>query len=297
MIVGALLQPFHGPALATAVLALLLSACGGGGSSDALPVVGSPPAAVVPAPTTAQSVTPTCAPLEGVQPATTSSFAVGGTINGRADSSFVMMTVPSDMWTNLDHGKYRRLMVYGPDLATSPVVSGFVVAFDDYSCQNAAAYNGWEVGASGDYFASLPIYLRSIVDTQAGTVSGSIRSASATQTLSGGPLPGAAAGYAFNRPAAIAEVVGDWSLKILGGDTLTLSIRSDGTLTETRAGQTVAGRLAPHAAGVNLFFLDTVENVSVVMVYRLATGGQQMLIYRLTAGPMDDIPSVAIGRR
>ena len=84
---------------------------------------------------------------------------------------------------------------------------------------------------------------------------------------------------------------------MLGGDTFALSIRSDGTLTETRAGKTVAGLLTPHAAGVNLFFLHTSENVNVVMVYPLATGGQQMLIFRETAGPMDDIPSVASGRR
>ena len=280
----------------TAVLALLLVACGGGGT-NAVPVLSSPPAAIALPPATAQAATPTCVPQEGPQAATTSPFAVGGTITGRADRSFIMVTVPSHVWTNVNPSRYRRLVMYGPDLAASPVISGFVMGSDEYWCDNSVAYNGYDVGAGGDYFASLPTYLSSTVDAQAATVSGSIRSTSATNALGGGPLPGAAAEYAFNRPAAIAEAVGDWSLKMLGGDTFALSIRSDGTLTETRAGKTVAGLMTPQPAGVNLFFLHTSENVNVVMVYPLATGGQQMLIFRETAGPMDDIPSVASGRR
>jgi hypothetical protein len=285
------------PWLPMTVLAALLVACGGGGS-DA-PAVLAAPAASPPASAPTATVFNCGSPPEGLQPATTNPFALGGTINGRADPSFIILTTPRNIWAGYNTVPYGRLLVYGPDLAASAVVSGFIWAGDPYWCSGAAfASNGYDVGPDGDIYNSGNIYMRTTVDPPAATVSGSIRYTSATYTLSGGPLPGATVAYSFNRPANVADVVGDWSLKVLGGGTLALTIGGDGTLTGTSStGEAIAGWLKADAAGINLFDLRLGNSLGVVLAYPLATGEWQLLMFRQTPGPMEDIPSVAVGRR
>ncbi len=256
-------------------LAAFVAACGGGGD-DALPPPPPPPPP------------PECAlPPEGLQPPMTSLFAVGGTISGRANPSFILLTFPGSTSST-------RFMVYGPDLAASATLSGHVGAQDQYWCSGADStpYNGYDVPPGMYPDPDGRIYLLTMVDPQAATVSGSIRYPSASFTLSGSSLPGAAAGYSFNRAANIADVAGNWSLNELGGGNVALSLGSDG-----RVSGAISGSLHPHTAGVNMFDLTLDYLGGGGLAYPLATGQWQLLLWWWHAGPMEDLFSVAIGRR
>ena len=213
-------------------------------------------------------------------------------MSGRTAPSFVMMTVPTDMWSNLGSG-YRRILFYGPDLSASSEVTGFVRGFDTQFCEGSTANNGYDFGRRSNMYEAESVYVRSIVDTESTTVSGSIRDKTSTYALIGGPLPGASSGHQFRQRANLAEVVGDWSIKQLMGDTLAITIQADGAWIEARPAETVIGKLTPHASGVNQFDLYIRDSRSVVIAYPLEAGGWQMFIYRETPGPMDDVPSAA----
>ncbi|HWH81742.1 MAG TPA: hypothetical protein VNU71_05850 [Burkholderiaceae bacterium] len=211
---------------------------------------------------------------------------MGGTISGRANPSFILLNSP-------DPTSPARLMVYGPDLAVSATLGGYVSAGDRYRCSaiDPTPYNGVDALA-GDIDGGESVYLLTRVDQPAATVSGSIRYRSATYSLSGSSLPGAAAGYSFNRAASVADVAGNWSLNELGGGTIALSIGSDG-----RVSGAISGLLRPHAAGVNMFELALPYLGGRALAYPLATGQWQLLLWWWHAGPMEDLFSVAIGRR
>ena len=109
-------------ALRAAALVLLLgavAACGGGGGGSApatTPLTAAPPPAA-PRPLTCET------PPEGIQPFATVLAAVGGTIMGRTDPSFILLQAPDAGGRGFD-----RWLIYGPDLAQAPVITGVIYA-------------------------------------------------------------------------------------------------------------------------------------------------------------------------
>lgn len=276
----------------TALAALaLLTACGGGSSSssggdDGAPTSGSPP----PPP----AVTCTPAP-EGAAPAAVWPSVVGGTIDGRVDPSFILAATREGNW----------LMLYGPDLATTPTVSGFVYAGPGAWCSspNPTSYNGIDYGT-----AQASTYLYASVDAMVPTVSGSIRYPTASHAISGGTLPGAT--YQFSQPARIADVEGTWHLADRNGASVMLSVTESGTVVGSYQGCTLNGALSP-VAGANLFELTVSLDAcpatrwqtlqlpygGLVLAYPLAAGGWQMVVWAETNNGIDWDHVLAIGRR
>jgi hypothetical protein len=282
-------------ALAGAASALLISACGGGGEAASTQQPVSPPSPAVAPSSSPPPATPSCAPVEGSAPETSGAFAVGGTIAGRSDPSFIMLPVPTPFAPA--YGRYRRILVYGPDLAASSALSGFVDAGDTYWCHESKAYNGYDYGVDDGGTSNSYVYLHTMVDSPSSTVSGSIRSTTASNELDGTSLPGAAAGYAFNRPASIADITGDWKLNSTGGVGFDAHVGADGQMTVTGSGSGFSTRLTPSPAGVNLFNFGDGYPLGVGMAYPLASGEHQLLLIWYQAGPMEDVLGVAIGRR
>ncbi len=278
--------------VAAGLLTVTLAACGGGGDATSSP---------------SGTSTSTCAaPAEGSQPAAAGPAVVGGTIAGRADSSFILFNASNA----------ERIMVYGPDLAAAPVISGYVQAETHAHCvfgpsgADMGAYNGGDTSAR----RYDPVYLRTTVDPSVPMISGSIRYLDgATYVLSGGPLPGAASTFAVGMSARVADVAGDWRLTDLYGNVVALTVGADGGLSGHYLGCAFTGALRPAAAGMSQFDvqfspLDASCWVPVAdtpfwglaIAYPLAAGGWQMLL-RALASPknyIDDAPSLlAIGRR
>lgn len=214
---------------------------------------------------------------------------------GRIDPSFILLPVPSPY--AVAYGRYRRILVYGPDLAASSVISGFVDAGDSYWCDGSTAYNGYDYGIDGGWSSDSYVYLHTTVDSPSATISGSMRTPTTSHGLSGISLPGAAAGYTFNQPASIADIAGEWKLSSMGGLGFDVHIGTDGQMTVTGNGFGFGARLAPSPEGVNLFNFSSGYPVGVALAYPLTTGERQLLLIWYQAGPMEDILGVAVGRR
>jgi hypothetical protein len=275
--------------LAALCAAALVCGCGAGG--DAGPAFPDPAPAAPSAPTPPGPPTQSCAPSEGSVAATGGAFAVGGTIAGWADPSFIAMPVPNPYGEA--YGRYQTILVYGPDLAASSALSGFVEAGDSYWCHDSKAYNGSDYGVDGGWTSDSFVYLHFTVDSPSSTVSGSIRNAKTSQGLGGTSLPGAAADYTFSQPARISDIAGLWKLNSTGGVGIDVHIGNDGQMTVAENGFVFGARLVPSPDGVNLFGFGG----GVGMAYPLTTGERQLLLVWYQDGGMGYIPRVALGRR
>jgi hypothetical protein len=280
-----------------------LVACGGGGGSPVPPPVQSAPSPPPPSspPPSACATNP---PPEGFQPFATAPAAVGGTIADRSNPSFILMNVPA-VWQS-SPGQYARVMAYGPDLAASSVIGGHVYSENSWcSDSNAVWYNGWDSGSAGGR-----VFLRTSIDASVPTVSGSIRYASASYSLGGGPLPGAASTYTFWSAARLADVEGSWDLAEAGGRMFKIAVAADGSLTGNYRGCDVSGTLRPDASGVGQFDLwfAPLESMcpglagrpyaGAVLPYPLQAGGWQALLWAFSTDYWDLWDEVAaIGRR
>lgn len=200
-------------------------------------------------------------------------------------------------------------MAYGPDLAASSAISGYVYSESSWCSEsNAVWYNGWDSGAAGGR-----VFLRTSIDASIPVVLGSIRYESASYSLGGGPLPGAASAYTFWSAARLADVEGNWDLVDAGGRAFTLGVAADGSLTGNYRGCEVSGSLQPDASGVGQFHLwfapldSTCPGLAVfagrpyagaVLAYPLRAGGWQALLWAFSTDYWDYLDEVvAIGRR
>lgn len=266
----------------------LLVACGGGGGGP-----GAQPAApAAPAPSTA-----CVAPTEGL-PLPTGPAIVGGTIVGRKDPSFILVA----------QGDGRRpLLFYGPDLASTPSVTGVVVAvYDGWSCSapDATAYNGIDRGRQSHD----RVYLYTAVTPNVPLLTGTIRYAGATYSLTGGPVPGST--YNVGAPAQVSAVVGAWTMTNHSGGLTGLAIDANGTVTGSDQGCSLAGTATPSEEGLNLLRLqltvsqcpsrlNTLSSIydGFAMALPLTGGGTQLLLWAETNDSVDFDYVLAIGRR
>lgn len=301
------------PLVSTLVWVGMLAACGGG---DMPAVMATPTATTTPPPASPAPAVITCTPPpEGPPPvaselaATGRLAAVGGTIAGRADASFILFTKRS-IWT--EGQTLDRVMAYGPDLAASPVISGYIESsLGGYWCSSPdlTPYNGY------DYPLQTHTYLHTTSGSPAPTISGSIRYPSATYAFSGGPLPGVASSYLFGQAASIADVAGSWSLHDSQGRALALTVADNGALTGSYRGCTLNGTLGPDpkiAGQFDLYFepreIYCLGPASanggaypwngLVIAYPLASGGWQMLLWAESTDSWEwHGLALAIGRR
>lgn len=300
------LQPTSTAAIALrgASLVLLLggvAACGGGG--------GSAPAA---APLTAVSPPATTPPLtcetppEGIQPFATVVAAVGGMIVGRTDPSFILLQAPDAGGRGFD-----RWLIYGPDLARAPVITGVIYAGGGSGCNSndRTAVNGRDWG-TGD-----SVYLRTeIGDSGAGATllsGGSLRlrtTPTVTYALTPTPLPGIVTEYALS-PALLANAAGSWTLNDRFGVSMSLDVAADGALSVRYRGCSLRGNLRVGDGGVYTVTAG-LEPTSctgsqwhgnryegVALAYPLATGGWQMVFALSVNNGVDFDEILALGRR
>ena len=295
-------------ALRAAALILVLgavAACGGGGSAPATsPLTAAPPPAepppAAPPPLTCET------PPEGIQPFATVQAAVGGTIVGRTDPSFILLQAPDTGGRGFD-----RWLIYGPDLAEAPVITGVIYAGGGVSCNSndRTAVNGRDWG-TGD-----SVYLRTeIGDGGAGAVlldGGSLRlrtMPTVTYALAPRPLPGIVPDYAL-APALLANAVGSWTLNDRFGISMSLDVAADGAFTVNYRGCSWTGHLRVGEGGLYTVTagLGTTSCTGsqwqgfpyegVAVAYPLATGGWQMVLALSTNNGIDFDEILALGRR
>jgi hypothetical protein len=274
--------------LACLVIALLLAACGGGSDSGSMTPSAGPAGGTA-------SPSATCeAPPEGIQPPATEAAVAGGNITGATYPSFIL----------IQPGNGARLLFYGPDLAASAALTGFVYAGSDPWCSGSdpKTYNGIDRGGNNEE----RVYLRTTVDSAGPSVSGSVRYPSATRSISGGPLPGSAS--ATPAPLVVGDIQGTWSLTDRRGSSASLIVASDGTVSGTVNNCAFSGTVQVPAAGMlplsltlsrapcNGTTLD-MPYLGFALAYRLAGGGLQLLIWAEANNGVDFDNVLAIGRR
>ena len=290
--------------LLAVVLAVGMTGCsggnGGGDSAPAtVPLTSAPPPAAPP-PFSCET------PPEGLQPFATVLAAVGGTIVGRTDPSFILMQAPDAGGRGFD-----RWLIYGPDLAQAPDFTGVIYAGGGVSCNSNdhTAVNGRDWG-TGD-----SVYLRTeIADSGAGAVllqGGSLRlrtTPSVTYALEPGPLPGIVPTYA-PAPALLANAAGSWTLKDRFGVDMSLDVAADGTFTVHYRGCSMRGNLRVGNGGmytVTAGFEPTSCTDSqwhgytyegVALAYPLTTGQWQLVFALSINNGVDFDEMLAIGRR
>jgi hypothetical protein len=279
--------------------AALMAACGGGGDGNAS-AGGSAGGSGSPVVGTVSCETPP----EGFQPFATVQAAVGGTIIGRQEPSFILLQAPDAVARGFD-----RWLIYGPDLAQASVITGVIYAGGGVWCSSTdrTARNGSDWGASID-----GVYLRTqIADSGSGATllgGGSLRYTAvptATYALEPRPLPGIAPNHAL-APAMLANAVGSWALNNSAGNGISLDVAANGALTLSYPGCSLTGNLRVGDGGTYSVtaqedrtscsnpWSDGVGYEGVALTYPLATGGWQFVI-ALTSGAGDEL--VAIGRR
>ena len=287
-------------ALRAAALVLLLgavAACGGGGG-DSAPATAPPTAA--PPPLTCET------PPEGIQPFATALAAVGGTIMGRTDPSFILLQAPDAGGRGFD-----RWLIYGPDLAQAPVITGVIYAGGGVGCNSndRTAVNGRDWG-TGD-----SVYLRTEIGASGAGAAlldgGSLRyrtTPAVTYALGPRPLPGIVPNYALS-PALLANAVGSWTLNDRLGFGMSLDVAADGALTvryrdcslrgSLRVGDggiyTVTAGLEPTSCTGSMWRGYTYEGVA--LAYPLTTGGWQMVFALSVNNGVDSDEMLALGRR
>jgi hypothetical protein len=245
-------------------------------------------------------------PPEGIQPPATVLAAVSGTIIGRTDPSFILLQAP-------DFGSrgFDRWLIYGPDLAQAPVITGVIYAGGGVGCSSndRTAVNGRDWG-TGD-----SVYLRTeIGDSGAGAAlldGGSIRymtTPTVTYALGPRPLPGVVPNYALS-PALLANAVGSWTLNDKFGVGVSIDVAVDGALKLRYRGCSLIGNLRTGNGGIytvtawleptSCTYSDwsgyTYEGVA--LAYPLATGGWQMVFALSVNNGVDSDEVLALGRR
>jgi len=290
------------PILVLAVLAVGLNGCGegGGGSASATAPPAAAPLPDAPPPLTCET------PPEGIQPFATVLAAVGGKIIGRMDPSFILLQAPDAGGRGFD-----RWLIYGPDLAEAPVITGVIYAGGGVGCNSndRTAVNGRDWG-TGD-----SVYLRTeINDSGAGAAlldGGSLRyrtTPAVTYPLEPTPLPGIVPNHALS-PALLANAVGSWSLHDVDGVTVSVDVAADGTFGlrydsctyrgNLRVGDggiyTVTAGLEPLSCASSQWQGGTYEGVA--LAYPLTTGGWQMVFALSIGNGVDFSEILALGRR
>jgi hypothetical protein len=304
----------HGStALCLTLASLLLAACGGGGPSGAASVTAEnlPPCGIEGSGAHAQGCTNgplippivangalVCTPPPTGPSAPAGPLVIGGNITGRPGT-------PSFIYVAEGDGK-RPLLVYGPDFATSPRITGFITAqLYGIGCSSVdlTGVNGRERGVNVDQ----TVYLQVSATTSPPSLSGSVLDKAGTYAaLTASSISGSS--YDMSAPATVASAAGSWMLSDTGGNRVSVAVDSAGNVTGNY-GCPFTGVLSPSPESVNLLRVQlsmtacatgavlTGTHEGFALVMPLIGGGSQLLIWAETNDGIDFDYLLAMGRR
>ncbi len=283
-----------GYGLALSLPFAVLIACGGSDDAGPTPAPASttnPPVVSAPAPN------PCIPPPEGLPPPARPAV-MGGTIAGRNDPSFIFVA-PGD-------GE-QSLLFYGPDLASTSNVTGFVYSRRGGGCSSSdlTTYNGRDWGRQ---VQDGRVYLHTATSLGPPTLSGTIRYASGTYAFAGGPVAGST--YDAAAAAKVADVVGKWTMTNNLGTLVDIAVDVNGAVMGSDRGCSFSGALTP-SQGLNLLSLQLAfsstcpsmretlpgTHEGFALALPLIGGGTQLLIWAETNNGVDFSYVIAIGRR
>ena len=176
----------------------------------------------------------------------------GGTIEGRADPSFIL-------WSPANDELYgAALLIYGPDLASTSRISGYmIVGTAGAGCESdrllVNTYDYYPGGESNPRRA----YTTLAIDPATSSLSGTLRyldGSGASYRLSGKGLPGST--YDPNYVPGLADITGDWLLSDIHAGAVPLSVAADGTVQGSFDGCAFRGTVTTRGQGMNLFGLE-----------------------------------------
>jgi hypothetical protein len=201
-----------------------------------------------------------------------------GTLSGNTSSTDFQLIVleTGEFWT-----------IYGGQTSTDFNVAGFIQG-------NGTSSNGSFTSSNTTDFGFNPPLAGSTAATYnagAKTISGTISEGGGSVAFSGGPITGAT--YNYNMPATLSGLVGSWIATTSTGDTVVLSIATDGTFTtpNTTSGCNFSGAFTPRPSGKNVFNVSltfgaapcappnqTQTETGIAIAYPLASGRTQLLV-------------------
>lgn len=198
----------------------------------------------------------------------------GGTLVGSASNDFSMLILENgELWS-----------LYGTQTSTTFFVNGFVqgslsAAGTSFSSSNARDYG---------FFPALTGSATGSFNKGAGTISGTVSTNSQSVSFTGGPIVGSL--YNYNTPASLATVSGTWTLDSVGGETISLTVQTNGNLTaSTSLGCNFTGAVTPRASGKNVFdatltfgpapcALPNQSATGIALAYPISGGQTQLLV-------------------
>jgi hypothetical protein len=206
--------------------------------------------------------------------------AYAGSLTGSASTEFRMLLLENnEVWT-----------LYGTPSGSSFLANGFVqgsgaTSGGVFTTSNAKDFGfapGVSVTATANY-------------TSAGAINGSLRSATATATFSGSPIPSSV--YDYTKAARVTDVVGTWTSNYAGvANTVTVTSISatSGTVAGSSSGGgttcTFSGTVASRASGRNVFdvvidfgaachpLFANQRTKGVAIAYDIGGGQEQLLV-------------------
>jgi hypothetical protein len=208
-------------------------------------------------------------------PTVTPEGAYSGTLTGSPSTDFqLLMLENNEFWS-----------LYGTSTPAAFTVNGFAQGSGTASSTSYSSSNVKDFGFSPAADATLG----ATYNATAGTVNGIFTVGASLVSFSGNRIP--AASYNYDTPALVAPVAGAWSLGMLAGQTMAVTIQPDGSLTGSTAPLTCnfTGSLVPRPSGKNVFNVAITfgagpcvlasQNVTGIAIsYPLTGGGRQLMV-------------------
>lgn len=198
----------------------------------------------------------------------------GGTLTGSTSSAFQLLV--------LENGEFWAM--YGTRTSTFFGVAGFIQG-------SGTSNNGSFTSSNTKDFGFAPARSGSTsatYDATAKTISGTVTSAGGSVGFSGGPIPGSL--YNYNTAATLNTIAGSWSTTTLTGESVSLTIASNGSFTASSGtGCVFSGTVVPRASGKNVFNVALTFGAApcalagqaatgIAVAYPLANGQTQLLV-------------------
>lgn len=213
-------------------------------------------------------------PSAPTTPTITPEGAYSGTLTGGPSPDFqLLMLENNEFWS-----------LYGTSTPAAFTVNGFTQGSGTATSSTYSSSNVKDFGFSPAVAATLS----ATYNAPAGTVNGTFN-AGILIGFSGNRIP--AASYDYDTPAVVAPVAGAWSLGMLAGQTMAVTIQPNGSLTGSTAplACNFTGSLVPRPSGKNVFnvvitfgvgpcVLASQNVTGIAISYPLTGGGRQLMV-------------------
>lgn len=218
------------------LIALGLTACGGGGSDSA-----SAPPCTSNAPGLCALLNPGTVntTVGGLAPTTTAKAegVYSGTLTGSSSRDFGLLL--------LENGEFWS--TYGIETGNTFLIAGFVQGTGTFRDGTFTSTDGRDFGVTPAARGSITARFSSNEDSFTGT--GEVGGRSITVT---GARPTAST-YDYNAGASLAAITGAWNMRLLDESGVILNIAPSGAFTATNRGCSFSGVIAPRPSGKNVF--------------------------------------------